>query len=127
MSISGSAVILIAALGLSACASVGNQVLAEVDPKTVSRAILDGKSTKAGVQETFGDPMDTTFTENGSEIWKYSYAYATPMAANFIPVVGIFAGGSNVQKRVLTILFNKSGVVMNHSMTSSDLQFRRGG
>jgi outer membrane protein assembly factor BamE (lipoprotein component of BamABCDE complex) len=101
-------------------------VLAKQDAATVSQSIVDGKSTKADVQTAYGDPNDTSFTDGGNEIWKYTYAYATPTAASFVPVVGIFAGGANVDKKTLVILFDKSGVVVKHTMSSSHEQVKRG-
>ena len=114
------------ALALAGCASAGNQVLAKQDAATVSQSIVDGRSTKAEVQAAYGDPNDTSFTDGGNEIWKYSYSYATPTAASFVPIVGIFAGGADVDKKTLVILFDKAGVVTKHTMSSSHEQLKRG-
>jgi outer membrane protein assembly factor BamE (lipoprotein component of BamABCDE complex) len=113
-------------VSLSACASAGNQVLKTQDADTVSRSIVDGQSTKATVQSTFGDPNDTSFTDGGNEIWKYTYAYATPTPETFIPIVGIFAGGANVDKKTLIVLFDKAGMVTKHTMSTSHEQIKRG-
>lgn len=114
-------------LSLSACASAGNQVLKDADANTVSRSIINGQSTKANVQTAFGDPNDTSFTDSGNEIWKYTYAYVTPMGVNFIPIVSTFAGGNNVDKKTLAIFFDKAGIVVNHTMSTSHEQVKRGG
>jgi outer membrane protein assembly factor BamE (lipoprotein component of BamABCDE complex) len=127
MTKSRSIIMLAAALSLSACASAGNQVLKDADAHTVSLSIINGQSTKANVQVAYGDPNDTSFTDGGNEIWKYTYAYATPMGVNFVPIVGAFAGGNNVDKKTLVILFDKAGVVVNHTMSTSHLQVKRGG
>jgi outer membrane protein assembly factor BamE (lipoprotein component of BamABCDE complex) len=126
MNLSRSFILLVAAVGLSACASAGNQVLKTADADTVSRSITDGQSTKTTVQAAFGDPNDTSFTDGGNEIWKYTYAYATPTAVSFVPLVGIFAGGADVDKKTLVILFDKSGVVTKHTMSTSHEQVKRG-
>lgn len=114
------------ALGIAGCASAGNQVLAKEDATTVSRSIVDGRTTKTEIQTTYGDPNDTSFTDGGNEIWKYTYAYATPTAASFVPVIGIFAGGVDVDKKTLVILFDNAGVVTKHTMSSSHEQTKRG-
>ena len=114
-------------LSLSACASAGNQVLKTADAGTVDRSIVDGQSTKATVQAAFGDPNDTSFTDGGNEIWKYTYAYATPTPESFVPVIGIFAGGADVDKKTLVILFDKAGIVTKHTMSTSHEQVKRGG
>jgi outer membrane protein assembly factor BamE (lipoprotein component of BamABCDE complex) len=116
----------VAVAALSGCASAGNQVLKTADAGSVSRAITDGESTKSSVQAAFGDPNDTSFTDGGNEIWKYTYAYATPTPASFVPIVGIFAGGADVDKKTLVILFDKAGVVTKHTMSTSHEQVKRG-
>src|SRR5205823_5933289 len=85
------------ALGLAGCASGGNQVLKTQDAATVDQQIVDGKTTKADLRKVYGDPNQTSFTDGGNEIWTYTYASATAMPQNFIPLVGIFAGGTNVE------------------------------
>jgi len=121
------AAVLTAALSVSACASAGNQVLKTANADSVSRSIVDGRSTKSDVQAAFGDPNDTSFTDGGNEIWKYVYAYATPTPVTFVPIVGAFAGGANVDKKSLVILFDKAGVVTRHTMSTSHEQVKRGG
>jgi outer membrane protein assembly factor BamE (lipoprotein component of BamABCDE complex) len=111
----------------ASCASAGNQVLKAESADTVDKMVVDGKSTKTDVQQALGDPNDTSFTENGNQIWKYQYVYATAMPASFIPVIGIFAGGANVDKKTLTILFDKDGVAVKHTMAVSHEQVKRGG
>lgn len=113
-------------LALGACASAGNQVLKSESADSVDKMVVDGRSTKADVQKAFGDANDTSFTDNGNEIWKYTYAYATPTPESFIPVVGIFAGGADVDKKTLTILYDKDGIVVKHTMSSSHEQVKRG-
>ncbi len=116
-----------ALIALSACASSGNQVLKTATAETVGQSIRDGQSTKATVQAAFGDPNDTSFTDGGNEIWKYNYSYATATAVTYVPIVGAFAGGANVDKKTLTILFDKNGTVLNHTMSTSHEQVKRGG
>jgi len=116
----------VVAVSLQACASAGNQVLAKADAGSVDKVIVDGKTTKADVTAAYGDPNEHSFTDGGNDIWKYTYAYATPKAVNFVPVVGIFAGGADVDKKVLVIMFDKSDVVMRHTMSVSHEEVKRG-
>lgn len=111
---------------LAGCASAGNQVLKTETSDSVDQQIHDGQSTKASVKAAFGDPSETSFTDGGNEIWKYTYAYVTPMAADFVPIVGLFAGGSNVDKKELVILFDKNGTVTKHTMNASKETIQRG-
>jgi hypothetical protein len=50
---------------------------------------------------------------------------ATAKAENFVPYVGAFVGGSDVQKKELTILFNEQNVVIRHSMRDGTEEVRR--
>lgn len=102
---------LLAAIGIMAgCASHGNREIA--DESKVSR-IQKGKSTKADVVALVGKPTEVDFTEAGLEKWKYTYTTASVRGTNFIPVVGIFAGGTDTETDTLTILFSKDGIVEN--------------
>jgi hypothetical protein len=69
---------IVLALTLVGCASAGNQVLKGQTSDTADQYIHDGQSTKADIRAVYGDPTDTSFTDNGNEIWKYIYAYVTP-------------------------------------------------
>jgi outer membrane protein assembly factor BamE (lipoprotein component of BamABCDE complex) len=112
---------------VAACASSGNQFLKDADSSKVDGLVVDGKSKKADVKAAFGDPNDTSYTDSGNEIWKYVYAKATATAASFIPIVGIFAGGADVDKKELVIFFDKDGTVVRHSLTFSKEEVKRGG
>ncbi len=93
---------------VGACATVGNEQISR--PETTSQ-IQIGKSTKADVKALVGEPTKVNYQENGKEIWEYTYKKGSIKPATFIPVVGWFAGGTNVEGNTLTIMFNKDGVV----------------
>ena len=119
--------ILSAALfALASCASAGNQVLKDQNADTVATKITKGTSTKNDVKAAFGDPTSTSFTDGGNEIWNYTYAKATAKAVNFVPIVGIFAGGSDVDKKTLVVLFTDGGIVKNYTISSSQEEVKRG-
>lgn len=109
-------------LVMAGCASSGNKVLKEETSKSVAEKITKGKTTKAQVRELYGDPMETSFTDSGKEIWKYHFIKAHVKATNFIPVVSMFASGSEGDKKELVVLFNSKGVVDNFSMSSSKVE-----
>jgi hypothetical protein len=48
------------------------------------------------------------------------------MGVNFVPIVGVFAGGNNVDKKELVILFDKNGTVTKHTMNVSKQTVQRG-
>ena len=104
---------------ISGCASAGIQAIKGETTETVATKITKGRSTTADVRRAFGDPTSTSFTDSGNELWNYEYAKATPKAANFVPIVGIFAGGMDVDKKTLVFFFDKNGVVQNYSVSAA--------
>ena len=48
-------------------------------------------------------------------------------AMKHVVMPAAFAGGADVEKKSLVILFDKSGVVMKHTMSVSHQQVKRGG
>jgi len=112
---------------LCGCVGAGNQVLKKENDASVSQKIVDGKTTKSEIKSMFGDPNETSFTDGGNEIWKYTYAYATPKAVDFVPIVGIFAGGADVDKKELVLLFDKNDLVTKHTMNVSNEGVKHGG
>jgi outer membrane protein assembly factor BamE (lipoprotein component of BamABCDE complex) len=118
--------ILAIAVLLGACASAGSMQLKEESGTTVATKIFEGKTTRGEVQSMYGQPSQTTFTDAGNEIWTYRYAYATPKAMNFVPIVGIFAGGADVQSKELVVMFDKNNVVSRFTMRESQQEVVRG-
>lgn len=105
----GRAVGLLVVVALAGCVSAqGTKAIS--DPDLVSK-IEPGVSTKDDVTALLGSPDDTTFTDSGSEIWKYVYQRAEYRKSNFIPVVGTFAGGTDLETSTLTVLWDEDGVV----------------
>jgi outer membrane protein assembly factor BamE (lipoprotein component of BamABCDE complex) len=121
------AVIALAVLSLWGCASSGNRVLEKQDATAVNQQIVDGKTTRPEVVATYGQPSQTSLTDAGNEVWTYTFAHATSQPQNFIPIVGIFAGGMDVQKKELVILFDKDGIVVKHTMNIMKTSVQRGG
>jgi hypothetical protein len=111
---------------LGACASAGTMMLKDENPQTVAARIVEGKTTKDQVQSIYGPPTQTTFTDGGNEISTYRYAYATPKPVNFVPIVGIFAGGADVQSKEPVVMFGKDHVVAKYSMREPRQEVLRG-
>ena len=93
----------------------------------MNRVVIDGQTTKDSVRKTFGDPGDISLSADGSQTWKYKYAFAAATPATYIPIVGHFVGGADVDSKTLTILFNASGVVLKHDWLTGRSRVQRGG
>lgn len=99
---------LFAALLLGGCMSLGNKQI--TNDETVSQ-IKNGESTQSDVKTKIGEPSKITFTDNGEEIWDYTYTRSQMRAATFIPIAGALVGGTDMETQTLTIRFNKDGIV----------------
>jgi outer membrane protein assembly factor BamE (lipoprotein component of BamABCDE complex) len=113
------------AIGISGCVSSGNETLKSQDRSTVEMNIVDGKTTRDDILRIYGNPTQTTFTSNKSEVWVYSWAHRTPQAQNFIPLAGPFVAKVDVQQKRLIILFDSQNVVAKHSFTEASTTARR--
>jgi outer membrane protein assembly factor BamE (lipoprotein component of BamABCDE complex) len=96
--------ILAAAALLCGCVSVGRKI----DQSKVEQ-IKPGETTRAQVLQLIGSPDQMT-TTGGTVIFSYMFVRATPKAANYIPIVGAFAGGANVQNESVVVTFTNNVV-----------------
>ena len=97
---------------------MGNQALKNESELTVRSKIVENKTTKDDVRKTFGSPDESSFTDNGKEIWKYEFANIKADAVNYIPIVNLFGSSSSGTKKQLVILF-EGNVVSKYSMSES--------
>ena len=119
-------VVMGASLVGAGCASVGNEKMRDQTQASMSKQIIEGKTTKSEVEAALGSANAVTFTDAGNEIWRYQYAHATPKARNFIPIVGLFSRGADVTTKELVILFDKNSVVSKYTMRDSKSVINRG-
>ena len=111
---------------LGGCATAGNKAIGETSASAVEAKVVEGKTTMQEVLAAYGVPSRKSFTDGGSEVWTYEYAYATSKAINFVPIVGLIAGGVDVDKKELVILFDKQNVVQRRTFTESKSEVNRG-
>jgi outer membrane protein assembly factor BamE (lipoprotein component of BamABCDE complex) len=115
------------ALTLSGCASSGNEKVRTETMDTVGTKVTKGVTTMDRVKALYGEPSSVSLTDGGNEVWKYEYAHATAKAVNFVPVVGLFAGGADVNKNEVVFLFDSKRVVQNFTVHASQSETHRGG
>ncbi|BCI68206.1 outer membrane protein assembly factor BamE domain-containing protein [Acetobacter aceti] len=113
------------ALLLAGCASSGNESIKNETSETLQTKIIDGVTTKEQVKSQFGDPLETSFTDSGHEIWKYVFAKTQQNGTNFIPYYGAFSSGSHGKAKSLTIIFNDDKV-WHHTLSESAVKNHAG-
>jgi hypothetical protein len=95
------AALVMAAVTTTGCASSGNDVLRSQDANAVDLNIIDGKTTRNEVERLYGPPNATSFANAQNDIWIYRWTRSTAKAENFIPYVGAFVGGRDIQQKEL--------------------------
>lgn len=103
----------------------GNENLAKMEKPKLEQNIIKGKTTKTDIKKMFGDPEYASLS-NDDEEWGYSYNKVTSPVVNYIPVVSLFTGGTDSDRKALVILFNKKGVVKNYTITQTKNEVRSG-
>jgi hypothetical protein len=111
---------------LSGCASVGNDSIADASPESVATQLVKGKTHQAQVRELYGDPVKTSFTDSGNEIWEYNFSRTVSKPTNFIPYVSLIHSGAEGDKKSLVIFFNKSKIVQQYTLSTSKVDISTG-
>ena len=107
--------VLIAAIcvSLTACMSSG----IKVDNNKMSE-FKAGKTTYSDVIASLGNPSQTTVSASGIKTISYVYMSVQSRPENFIPYVGAFVGGVDSEHSVVTMSFDKSGILKDYNATN---------
>ena len=111
---------------LSGCASGGNEFLRQESEVSMSKKIVEGKTSKMEVRTMFGSPFKTSFTDGGLEIWNYEFNNVSADAISYVPIVGMFGGSASGKKKELVVMFDQANVVKRYSMSESDVKHKTG-
>ena len=108
--------ILVFLVFIAGCAAAGVRV---TEDKLTT--LKKGETTIDEVITMFGKPTNSTLDSNGTRIIVYSYAKVSTRAETFIPIVGLFAGGTDIQSNSVAMTFNGKGILINYSSSASEL------
>jgi curli biogenesis system outer membrane secretion channel CsgG len=122
----GKVALVLTSLMLAACASAGNQSIAEATNESVASQLTKGRTTQADVRRAFGDPIKTSFTSNGNESWEYEFSRMQSKVTNFIPYVNLVHSGAEGDKKSLVIFFDRAKVVQDYTMSTSQINVSTG-
>jgi hypothetical protein len=84
-----------------------------------------GQSTVQDVETALGKPTIARRFSDGSQSVTYEYDHAQPHAANFIPVVQIFASGKTVQFSKVDFIFGADGKLTKVARSEGEQDFKR--
>ena len=110
-------IMVLAALFLSACASGAGK---KIDQDKFSH-FVKGKTTYAEVVRELGEPSTVTRNADGSKMAMYSYGQTRVKPQTYIPIVGSFIGGTEMDTQTSLVYFDKKGVLTNYSASEGKL------
>lgn len=96
----------IASFLITGCSTSGNQKIKNETAQSLQSKIINNKTTKTELLAQLGEPDTRTTLDSGNEQWRYFMYNNQFNATTFIPVVGLFTGGSQTQSKTLDIEFN---------------------
>lgn len=108
------------------CASSGNPSIADATRDSVGANLVKGQSTQADVRRAYGDPVMTSFTENGKEMWTYKFARLQSKPTNFIPYVNMIHSGATGDEKSLVVMFDKNKTVADYTISTSKVETSTG-
>jgi hypothetical protein len=100
------------AVAVTGCASTGNGAVNSLTQDRAAQTIVIGRSTKADISQAFGTAAVTQFT-NGYELWLYQVGYSKMVDS--LPYVNLLVNSAD-NKRELSILFDRAGVVKKYQL-----------
>lgn len=105
---------------LAGCAASGTQV-----SEQAALQFKEGETTEKQIVAKLGRPNSVTIVE-GKRLISYIGSQVQIKGASFIPIVGLFAGGADVQMTMATFHIDSNGVLEKVSYTSGDAGTRNG-
>lgn len=101
------------AASLASCVSTGTKVTEDQITQ-----FQKGKTTEAEIIAKLGKPNTTGLNSDGLRVDNYTYMRASADAVDFVPVVGLLAGGATSQVTTVTFTFDKTGVLTTYTTVS---------
>lgn len=106
---------------LCGCISTGTKVTDDQMMK-----FQKGVTTESQVIAQLGQPNGTQRASDGTITDTYMYVHATPDAVDFIPVVGLLAGGATGKSNTVIFIFTPDRVLKDYSSASATQKVKTG-
>ena len=105
------AVVMIAAIALSACTyTSGTQVTADQ-----AKQFVVGQSTIADVEAKLGQPTNSLTNSDGTQTLQYVYDYTHQDATNYIPIYGLVKTHVEQASNRTSFVFSSNGVLQSYA------------
>ena len=113
------ALLIIAILG-GCTSATGKQI-----SQSAAMQFKEGQSTESEILSRLGSPTSTSIVNN-KKVLVYSGGQAQVKGATYIPIVGMFAGGSDYQASVAIFSIGSNGVLEKITYSTSNSGTRLG-
>lgn len=107
---------------ISGCASTG----VHVDQRQLGQ-FKEGVTTEADVLAALGKPTTSMVMSGGTKTLSYVSASVQIKGATFIPIVGLFAGGSDTNTSSVIFTFDKDGKMVSYQSSQTAFETGMGG
>jgi hypothetical protein len=99
---------IVASLGciMAGCVSSGTKVTADQQA-----AFQSGTTTEAQIIAKLGQPNNIATLSDGSKMDSYTHIAASANAINYVPIVGLFAGGAKSTTDSVMFTFDPQGIL----------------
>jgi outer membrane protein assembly factor BamE (lipoprotein component of BamABCDE complex) len=102
---------------ISGCASHSGK---QVRPTQLG-GFQKGVTTEAEVIRALGAPNTSTMNSDGEKTITYAFAQYKIRGSTFIPIVGLFTGGSDVKTNSTIFMFDKDGKMLSYNVSETKI------
>ena len=106
---------------LAGCMSTGTKV-----QQSQLSQFHRGTTTEQQVESALGKPEGSGLNSDGTTTLTYVYAHASPKAVDFVPIVGLFAGGAMGEQTTVVFTFGKNGRLESYKASHSKTDVHTG-
>jgi len=104
--------------GLTACATVGNGRMRQLQPAEASQLLQPGRTTRAEAERLLGAGSVLCF-DSGWTTLHYVYRDGLPRALDFVPLVGLVTSAIEAPETELVLLFDEQGLLRKFRLRRS--------
>jgi hypothetical protein len=111
-------------LVIAACSGNQNKAFKQSSDQEIQGMIVEGKTTKAEVEQMFGKPTDIDYDKAGREKWTYAYSEASKNPLNFIPVISTIKGQEGTTRKMVVVY--EGDIVARYAISQNEEQIKKG-
>lgn len=104
---------------------VGNLAIADTTKENLSAQFVKGRTNTEEVRKAMGEPAKIVYADNGTQTWDYVFSRMRSKPANHIPIVNMFGGGAEGERKTVTLLFDRNKILQQSSIDSTPVDINQ--